>query len=250
VRRRAWRAAGGIVLIATGLAAVLAVEVVLARRGAVPPFTEAPRDPRQFGDAGPKLRYVVMGDSTGAGQGAPYDAGIAVATARHLAAAPRRVRLINLSVSGAKLGDVVAEQLPLAVRERPGVVLLAAGANDVTGLTSTGSIRRDVARIAAGLRDANPDVRIVLTASPDVASSPRLLQPLAWLTERRTARVNAAIRSVAREKRLTVAPIAAVTGPQFRADSSLFSEDRYHPDARGYATWVPVLTGPLDRAVR
>ena len=243
------RVVGGVVLCVVGFAALLFAEALIARRGAVPPFTEAPRDPRPVGDEGPPLRYVVMGDSTGAGQGAPYDAGIAVATARYLAKAPRRVRLRNFSISGARLADVVAGQLPLAERERPDVVLLSAGANDVTALTRTSAIRRDVAAIADRLRAANPGVRIVLTASPEVASSPRLLEPLAWVTAKRTGQVNAAIRGVARDRGLTVAPIAEVTGPQFEADRSLFSEDRYHPDARGYATWVPVLTRALDEAL-
>lgn len=242
------RLVGGVALAAVGFLAVLVVEAVIARRGDAQPFTEAPRTPQTFGASGPRLTYVVLGDSTGAGQGAPYDAGIAVATARHLASAGRRVSLVNLSVSGAKLADVVAEQLPLAVRLRPDVVLVSAGANDVTGLTSTGAVREAVESLAARLREVSPGVRIVLTASPDVASSPRLAQPLRWVTRLRTRQVNAAFREVAAARGLTVAPIAARTGPQFERDRGLFSADRYHPNARGYATWVPPLTEALDRA--
>jgi len=234
------------VVVVGALLGVLVVQALLARRGEAEPFTEAPRTPRTFGEGGPGLRYVVLGDSTGAGQGAAYDDGIAVRTARHLArrAGGRRVRLVNLSISGAKLGDVVAEQLPLAVRERPGVVLLSAGANDVTGLTSAGAARRALERIA----DALPSAALVLTASPDVGASPRLRPPLRWAVDLRRRQLNAAFREVAAARGLTVAPIAAVTGPQFRADPSLFSADRYHPDARGYATWIPPLTTALDRA--
>lgn len=242
------RVLGGLVLAVVGFVALLVVEAVLARRGEVPPFTEAPRTPRAFGERGPELTYVVMGDSTGAGQGAPYDAGIAVATARHLARGGRRVSLINLSVSGARLADVVSEQLPVAVRARPDVVLVSAGANDVTGLTSTGAVREAVATIAARLRDANPGVRIVLTGSPEVASSPRLLPPLRWVTRLRTRQVNAAFREAAAARDLEVAPIAARTGPLFERDRGLFSPDRYHPDADGYATWVAPLVEALDRA--
>lgn len=242
------RILGGLAVAAVGFLGLLAVEAVLARRGEAEPFSEAPRTPRTFGERGPQLTYVVLGDSTGAGQGAPYDAGIAVATARHLARAGRRVSLVNLSVSGATLADVVAGQLPLAVRARPDVVLVSAGANDVTGLTSTGAVREAVEEMAARLREASPGVRIVLTASPDVASSPRLAQPLRWVTRLRTRQVNGAFREVAAARGLTVAPIAARTGPLFERDSGLFSSDRYHPNARGYATWVAPLTEALDRA--
>ncbi|MDP9384225.1 MAG: SGNH/GDSL hydrolase family protein [Actinomycetota bacterium] len=236
------RIAGGAALAVAGLLAVLAIQAVLARRGEVAPFTEAPRTSRRFGD-GPELRYVVLGDSTGAGQGADYEDGIAVATARYLAGTGRRVRLVNLSVSGAKLGDVVAEQLPLAARERPDVVLLSAGANDVTGLTSAGSIRADIERIG----DALPGAKLVLTASPDVGSSPRLHPPLRWVVDLRRRQVNRAIRELADRRDIEVAPIAERTGPRFRADRALFSPDRYHPNARGYATWIPPLTEALRR---
>ena len=237
------RILGGVLLAIVGALVVLVVQAMLARRGEVAPFTEAPRTPRFFGE-GPELRYVVMGDSTGAGQGADYDDGIAVATARHLAEKGRRVRLVNLSISGAKLGEIVADQLPLAARERPDVVLLSAAANDVTGFTSTGSIRADIGRIA----DALPGAKLILTASPDVGSSPRLVPPLRWVVDLRRRQINKAIRELAARRDIEIAPIAERTGPVFERDRSLFSEDRYHPNARGYAVWIPPLTEALDRA--
>jgi len=51
------------------------------------------------------------------------------------------VILRNLGVSGATWTDVRAAQLPAAVRASPDVVVLAAGANDVTHLTPLGSAR-------------------------------------------------------------------------------------------------------------
>ena len=238
------RIAGGVVLAVVGFLVLLVIQAVLARRGEVAPFTEAPRTPRTFGENGPQLRYVVLGDSTGAGQGADYDDGIAVATARYLAGTGRRVRLVNLSISGAKLADVVAEQLPLAARERPDVVLLSAAANDVTGLTTTGSIEKSIERIA----DALPGAKLVLTGSPDVGSSPRLHPPLRWVVDLRRQQINDAIRALAARRAIEIAPIAARTGPLFERDRTLFSEDRYHPNARGYATWVPPLTEALRRS--
>jgi len=47
---------------------------------------------------------------------------------------------------------------------------------------------------------------------------------------------------------LIFAPIAEKTGPLFRADPSLFAADRFHPNDRGYATWIPVLNEALARA--
>jgi len=48
---------------------------------------------------------------------------------------------------------------------------------------------------------------------------------------------------------LTFAPIADRTGPLFRRDRTLFSDDRFHPNDRGYATWTAVINEALDRAL-
>jgi len=244
------RAVGTVVLLVLGFLGVLFIEALLARRGPDDTFVNPSREPLRFGETGrPALTFVVIGDSTGAGQGAPYEAGIAVAGARFLAGAGRRVTLVNRSVSGATMADVRREQLEPAATLRPDVVLVAAAANDVTGLVRTGSVTDDLEAIVARLREASPAVRIVVTGSPDVGSSPRLAQPLRAVAGLRARQMNAAIRKLAEREGLVFAPIAARTGPLFRRDRSLFSPDRYHPDARGYATWRAPLVEALAAAM-
>ncbi len=41
--------------------------------------------------------------------------------------------------------------------------------------------------------------------------------------------------------RYTIAGVEPRLKQLFRADRTLFHADRFHPNARGYATWVPVL---------
>ncbi len=244
VRRLALLAA----VLVTGLLITLVVETWLARRGETEPFADPSRAPRTLGSGGRALIYVVLGDSTGAGQGAPYERGIAIATARHLARS-RQVVLTNLAVSGARMDDLATQQLDGAVALAPDVVLIAAGANDVTGLTTTTSVRRSLETIIDRLRAANPEVRVVVTAAPDMGAAPLLTQPLRAVAGVRTGQINAVIHDVVARRDLTLAPIAERTGPLFRRDPSLFAADRFHPDARGYATWVPVLNDALDRAL-
>lgn len=238
----------GAVLAVAAFVALLVVQALIARLGPVDSFENPSREPRMFGEGGQPLTYVVLGDSTGAGQGAPYERGIAVETARHLADS-RAVSLVNLTVSGAQMSDVVDDQLEAATALRPDVVLLAAGANDVIGLTSTSTVARELGEIVDGLRAANPDVAIVVTGAPDMGSPPRIPQPLRTLAGWRTDQVNSAIEEVVEERQLTLAPIAERTGERFREDSHLFADDGFHPNARGYAIWVPVLNEALDEAL-
>ena len=201
-----------------------------------------------FGSSGPVIRYVVLGDSTGAGVGGDYERGIAVATARALAAG-RRVELMNLSVSGARASDVLRDQLPTAERLKPDLVLLTVTANDVTHLTPLRSIRNSIRSTVSRLRAANPEVAIVVTGSPDMGSPPRIPKLLRPVAAWRTRNINSMMESLAAEENLIFAPIAAETGPLFRKDSTLFAADRFHPNERGYETWIPVLNLALAKAL-
>lgn len=201
-----------------------------------------------LGHSGPALTYVILGDSTAAGVGADYDSGIALATTRELALRSR-VTMTNLGVSGAQMADVRRDQLVAAAALRPGLVLLAAGANDVTHLTPVRSMRASLIEIVQQLRAANPGVKIVITGSPDMGSPPRIPRLLRGLASARTKAVNRMFEEEAARLNLTFAPVAKRTGPLFRADRALFHPDRFHPNARGYATWVPVLNEALARAV-
>lgn len=224
---------------------------VSASAGAVQDHAQGPTPAAmRFGASGPVLHYLVLGDSTAAGVGAPYDEGIAVGTAQELARS-HQVRLWNAAVSGARMRDILDSQLPEALtRMRPDLVLLSAGANDVTHLTSIPSMRTRLRAVVHQLRASNPDVRIVVTGSPDMGSPPRIPWLLRGLASLRTRMVNRMFRSEARQQQLTFAPIAEVTGPMFRKNRALFDADRFHPNARGYATWIGVLNEAIAIALR
>lgn len=200
--------------------------------------------PVVFGSSGEPVRYAVLGDSTAAGVGAPVEDGIAVQTARHLALT-RRVTMRNLGVSGARMRDVLEQQIPEAEAFVPDLVLISAGANDVTHLTPIPSMRGRLRHMVSRLRAANPAVRIVVTGAPDMGSPPRIPWGLRWVASLRTRMVNRMFIAEARKLNLVFAPIAERTGPMFRRDRTLFDADRFHPNRRGYATWVAVLNEAL-----
>jgi lysophospholipase L1-like esterase len=212
-------------------------------------FQNPSRQARRLGSSGRPLTYVVMGDSTAAGQGGNYENGIALSTARALAAT-RRVSMTNLAVSGARTSDVLRDQLAAAASLRPDVALISLGANDVIHLTSLRAVRRDLLEIVRGLRKGNASMAIVLTGSPDMGAPrriPWLLRPVAsW----RTRAINRLFTEVVAEEGLTFAPIALETGPLFRRDHTLFFTDDFHPNDRGYATWIPILNRALETALR
>jgi lysophospholipase L1-like esterase len=157
--------------------------------------------------------------------------------------------MTNLGVSGARIHDVMVEQLPRAEALKPDLVLLAVAPNDVTHLTCISSMRRDLIAIVSRLRAANPNVAIVVTGSADMSTPPRIPRLLRGLAGARSRAVNRMFADVAAAQHLTFAPIAAETGPLFRKDPSLFGPDRFHPNERGYAVWTAVINRALADAL-
>lgn len=233
--------------------AVVAVNLYSIRYGGSPVAVPAiPRGVEQYGQGGP-LTYVVMGDSTTIAQGGDYDQGYARQSARYLAVQGYAVRFVNVGVSGARAADIPARQIP-RLREtagpRPDVVLIAVGANDITHLTSTGTVARHLSDSIDRLRDLNPDVHVVLTGSPQMGSVPRFAQPVRWFAKVRTGQVNEAVKKLVASKNVTFAPIAEQTGPLFAAHPEYFAADKFHPNNSGYATWTPVVTSALNAALQ
>lgn len=222
--------------------------IIIAYSGTPVPAPTISREPQRLGD-GHRRTFVIMGDSTTIAQGARYDDGYAVAAARYLANT-YDVTWYNVGVSGARAHDVATEQLPQAIRHKPDIVLIAVGANDVTHFTRGGKVRVAMEKTVRELRAANPDVRIVVTGSPAMNAVDRF----PWAAQRfagwRVKVVNQVFHELTMQYDLTFAPIAEKTGPAFAADPTLFAQDKFHPNSRGYALWIPVINQALDKALR
>jgi lysophospholipase L1-like esterase len=203
------------------------------------------RGVERFGSSGTLLTFVVMGDSTSIGQGAPYDQAIAQRSAQYLAR-QHMVSMTNVGISGARVADVRARQLSAAAALKPDVVLLAIGANDVTHLSGLHGLRTDMAFIITQLQAANPHVQIVLTGSPAMGSVPRFAPPTQWIAAARTRQVNEVFAEVVSQTSgVILLPLARETGPIFKRDPSLFAADNFHPNAAGYGVWWGVIESGL-----
>lgn len=210
------------------------------------PAPEIPRQAQQLG-SGKKLTYVVMGDSTSIGQGAAYKDSYAYISAQYLAQ-KYEVTLVNTGVSGARTVDVLNTQLEKAVAFKPDIALIAIGANDATHFTKGSSLQDSMQKIVDGLRKSNSDMQIIVTGSPAVDSVRRFPIGAKQLMHLRTNQVNNAFEPIIRKNNLLVAPIAQETRAAFLADPTLTAADNFHPNGRGYALWVPVITKSLDKA--
>lgn len=170
--------------------------------------------------------YVALGDSTAQGIGAsrPERGYVGLVAQRLRARTGRPVRVINLSVSGARVHDVVADQLPKLAGLTPDVVTVAVGANDIRDY-AIGRFSADVDALVAGL-----------SANTVVGDVPWFMH---GGTGRRSDEAAEYVARVAQSRRLPVAKVHDAT--QRRGWPSMvtdFAADWFHPRDRGYRVWA------------
>lgn len=236
-----------ILYFALGSAIVLTGEVIAALVGPSENFTNPDRSAVDLGGSGKPLNFVLLGDSTAAGEGTDRSSGIGIKCAQYLAI-NRPVRFVNLGISGARLIDVVQKELPEVVALNPDIVLIAAGANDGTHFTSGQEIETQTSELVSFLKRNRPNIQIIFTGSPDLGGAHRFYQPLRWFAGTQSDRVNRHIELALKNTNVIFAPLSHNTGAIFRRDPSLLSIDKFHPNKHGYQIWLPTLFRALDEA--
>lgn len=230
-------------------AAVLGIEIYLAYSREYLPTTPALELNGTFGSPDDRsLRFVVLGDSTAAGLGAgdPKDA-YATLLSERLADQGYRVRLTALGVSGARVRDVLEEQVPVALGEDPDLVFVGIGANDVTHLTPLSSIERDMG--AALDRLLGTGAAVAVAGPPDMRAA-AWLEPLRSLAGWRGRQVADAIEKVALSRDIPVVQLAELAGPYFASHpDDAYAPDDFHPGPGGYRAWADAIFPELISAL-
>jgi len=233
----------GALLAAGAVTTTLAAEMLAAIRHK---FIASEPMLRIGGELGPEdgepFTVAVLGDSSVAGVGAERAEdtlayGVAAAMAeRH------RVLLHCLGVSGARLANVVNEQLPQLAGLDADAVLICVGTNDITHGTSNRALRRDLRALASGLATVAPNAVVVVSGLPPADICPAFHPPLRHLLGLRAWRLTRMYRAELADSGITVFDIAGETRPAFRRRREMFSADLFHPSSVGYA-YLGVIYG-------
>jgi len=231
---------------------LIKAEALMARKAVGIIEEAAPEDDGVYGAApGAPIELLVLGDSSAAGLGAEVGLqtiGAILATGVS-AFGGRRVRLTNLAVVGAVSGDLgvqVANALDSVPAPDAAVILI--GTNDITHRIDKSIAVRHLEGAVRRLRDAGAEV--VVGTCPDLGALQPVAQPLRALA-RRWSRDLAAAQTVAvvTAGGRTVS-LGDILGPEFeQRPHEMFSHDRFHPSAAGYARAAAVLLPTLCSAL-
>lgn len=231
------------------LALMIGGEILLALRREYLPTEPALVIEGTFGDpADPPLRFVVLGDSTAAGLGADSsEDAYPSLLAERLADEGYRVEMTSVGISGARVADLVSEQVPRALAMDPDLVLVGIGANDVTHVTPLDEVRAGMTEAIERLKATGATV--VVSGVPDMRAA-AFHEPLRSVAGWRGSSVTAAIEDAAAAEDVTMVPLAAETYRFFAADPEAHnSSDDFHPSSIGYARWATAIFPYLQRAL-
>jgi lysophospholipase L1-like esterase len=180
---------------------------------------------------GEKIRLLAIGDSIIAGVGASE---LSKALVGQTASALANGR--NCSVSWRALGQSGYDSnkiLNELVPQLPGVafdyIIVSVGVNDITGLTSLRTWRRNLSALLCKLKSHSPDASIAVAGMPPMHAFPLLPQPLRAAFGMRARVFDEASKKVigAQEKALHI-PL------DFEPHPSSFAPDGYHPSEDSY----------------
>ncbi|MFC4225316.1 SGNH/GDSL hydrolase family protein [Lysinibacter cavernae] len=185
------------------------------------------RDQRDLPSQPNELLYVAIGDSAAQGIGAskPRRGYVGRLLTDLRALQPRPVRIVNLSSSGARLREALAQQLPRLATLQPDIVTVAIGANDIAEF--------DARRFESEFRELCRQ----LPPHTIVADVPAFYFGAA---ERKVRQANRIVHLVSVEFGLRVVPLHRVTRRQTGTRYALnqVAADFFHPNDRGYAVWA------------
>ncbi|HEY0167112.1 MAG TPA: SGNH/GDSL hydrolase family protein [Jatrophihabitans sp.] len=236
---------GSLGALSAAAAGVVYGQTKLARRRIQPAETDPPRADGVWLAPGaradePPLRLAMLGDSSAAGFGVHTDSETPAAQiAMGLSALARRpVQLRNVAVVGAQ-SSALPRQVGLVLAERPDLVVIMIGANDVTHRVRASESVRHLSAALSIL--AEHDVPVVMGTCPDLGTIRPIAQPLRWLARRmsRTLAAAQAVTVVAAGGRAV--SLGDLLGPEFASSLDYFSADQFHPSAIGYARAAEVL---------
>ncbi len=259
VARTALRAAKGVgaaALTGVGLAGLgyglIQLEGKVTRLVVGHPFDGAPDDDGAYGAApGEPVQLVVLGDSSAAGMGADHGSQtIGAILANGLAAIMGRpVVLTNEAVVGAVSADLTAQLSRVLARvDHIDVAVISVGANDVTHRIDHAVAVQHLQRAVRYLDTL--DVPVVVGTCPDLGTVEPVPFPLNHLL-RRWSREMAAAQTVAVvEAGGRTVSLGDLLGPEFEASPKvMFSQDRFHPSAAGYARVASAMLPSVAAAV-
>lgn len=183
------------------------------------------------------ISYVALGDSLTYGVGAssiehtfPY------LFASTLAVDNKKVELSNLGTPGAKVNNIISEQLDRALELQPDYVTILIGTNDMHGFISYKKFSEDLGHVLQTVT-THTNAHITLITVPYLGSKKLILPPYQYFFDYRIKKYNQVIEKLGDTYTVQVVDLYSTTRESFLKNQTLYSSDGLHPSDEGYSYW-------------
>jgi len=196
------------------------------------------------------IRVAAAGDSTLTGPGLddPGDVWLRQALRAVAEAHQRCFELRSFAVGGARMSDLLRDQLDPLLSSRPDIAVVVVGTNDAIRFTPLSDVSASCARLVERIAAAVPSV--LIGGVGDLANIARLRWPLAGALRLRGRAVDGIIRhTVAGYDNVHYVDVSQADPDFRRGGPSLFVGDMFHPNRDGHALWAAVSRVPLEQAL-
>jgi lysophospholipase L1-like esterase len=191
---------------------------------------------------GEQIRLLAIGDSIIAGVGASdLSRALVGQTATALAnASNSKVSWRALGQSGYDLNKILQQLVPQLPAVSFDYVIVSVGVNDITGLTSIRSWRRNLATLLYKLQAHSPNALIAVAGMPPMHAFPLLPQPMRAAFGMRARVFDEVAKAVIGKQQGSLhIPL------DFEPHPSRFAADGYHPSEESYVEFGRQLAGKL-----
>ena len=181
-----------------------------------------------------EFTYVALGDSAaqGIGTNSPDKGYVGILAAQIQAKTHKTVRVVNLSVTGARIEDVLNKQLPEMSNYHPDLVTIEIGANDV----------------ASGFSAPQFSQRFNLLASKLPKGTIVSNMPYFGGRIRHNAEALVANQIIAKAAQANALPLANLQAATKTHNSLLdYGSDYFHPSNRGYKNWAAAFWQAIEK---
>ena len=193
------------------------------------------------------ITYVALGDSTGAGLGAVEGGYVARLHNRIVEQRPDS-QLFNLCISGATTVEVLRGQLNKGVTQKPDLVTLGIGINDISHGLTIEEFAKNYDEILSTLKEKT-QAQIVVTNIPNISTAPVVAS---WMRDRYHQQIvsfNQRLEEIANTHGVTVFDIYSITSRELPSHPEYFSRDGFHPSDKGYELWATEMWPTIARVI-
>ncbi len=199
---------------------------------------------RDAGDRGTADIYVALGASDAVGVGAQRPGRDGWVPLVH-AALPGNPRLVNLGVSGARIGEILTMQTPVAIDAGPRWISLWPGVNDLRNDVPLEAFRQQLEQTLTALDQAE-DATIILLTIPDLRDLPVFAAEDRELLNATVQAWNGVIR-VASERHGALLVDLYTGAPELADNPDYVSADGFHPSSAGYQRIAELVLATLQQ---